>query len=275
LQRIRARPLHPDHRRDEPLGAGGAVGRPGPRTRRHPEAGGRGPPDRTGHGGRFRPLRNGREPAPDGPVRAGAQAGPDPLRPGPGRRPGRARRQPAVADGRHGQGTDALPAGRAADRYRCRRRAPRRPLVPERRAAPRAHGAGAARPAGRAGGGPPGHPDGGTTGFGIMPAMPTQPTLFEPDPSPPDDAGKRRTAPGDGAGPAAADAPVGPMLAGSEEPADDTAPAPGPEAPAAGGKAASRPPSLLADDAPPPAVAQLRERRPLWARLLGRLLRPW
>src|SRR5690606_38150604 len=85
----------------------------------------------------------------------------------------------------------------------------------------------------------------------------------------------RRTASGDGAGPAAADAPVGPMLAGSEEPADDTAPAPGPEAPAAGGKAASRPPSLLADDAPPPAVAQLRERRPLWARLLGRLLRPW
>src|SRR3546814_1117610 len=26
---------------------------------------------------------------------------------------------------------------------------------------------------------------------------------------------------------------------------------------------------------PPPSVAQLRERRPLWARMLGRLLRPW
>src|SRR3546814_1877027 len=35
-----------------------------------------------------------------------------------------------------------------------------------------------------------------------------------------------------------------------------------------------RQPSLLPDN-PPPSVAQLRERRPLWARMLGRLLRPW
>jgi len=110
-----------------------------------------------------------------------------------------------------------------------------------------------------------------------MPAMPTQPTLFEPDPLPPGDAGRRRPATGDVASPAAAGAPVGPMLAGSEEPADDTAPAAdaAPPADGANGTGKTQQPSLLAEDAPPPAVAQLRERRPLWARLLGRLLRPW
>lgn len=86
-----------------------------------------------------------------------------------------------------------------------------------------------------------------------MPTQPTQPTLFESDPPPPATAAATPEAPG----PAPADSP-----------ADDDAPT------HADADASGRQPSLLPDN-PPPSVAQPRERRPLWARLLGRLLRPW
>src|SRR5690606_32086237 len=99
-------------------------------------------------------------------------------------------------------------------------------------------------------------------------------TLFQPDPPPSDDAsGPRREAVAGAAG-ATATGEVGPMPDGSEGSADDTAADADGSTPADTGTA-KRQPSLLAEDAPPPAVAQLRERRPLWARLLGRLLRPW
>src|SRR5690606_15469629 len=194
----------------------------------------------------------------------GDQAGAGRVRAGPGRGPGAARRQPAVADRRYRQGADALPAGRAAGRYRGRGRAPRRPLVPERRPAPRARGAGTARHrAGGPGAGPwsgqPGCRSGRGTAFGIMPAMPTQPTqptLFESDPQSP--ATPAAAPEASGTAPAAADGPA-PAGNGSADGVDD---------------APARQPSLLPGD-PPPSVAQLRERRPLWARLLGRLLRPW
>src|SRR3546814_7687404 len=75
-----------------------------------------------------------------------------------------------------------------------------------------------------------------------MPTQPTQPTLFESDPQSP-------------ATPAAA-----PETPGSV-PDDDT------PADAGDDGASDRQPSLLPDN-PPPSVAQLRERRPLWARLL-------
>src|SRR5690606_2042054 len=261
LQRLRARPLHPDHRRDQPLGAVGAPGRPGPRPRRTAAAGGRRARNRAGLRGRFRPPGDGREPAPDDAFRDRVQAGAGRLRAGPGRQPGRARRQPAGTDRRHRAGADALPAGRAAGRHGGRGRAARRPLVPERRAPPRPGGAAAARhdhASARAGlrGGRAGPGSGRGTAFGIMPAMPTQPTqptLFEADPQPP-------------AAQAAAPEAVGSAPDGDRSPGD---------APAdAGDDTPGRQPSLLPDN-PPPSVTQLRERRPLWARLLGRLLRPW
>ncbi len=105
-----------------------------------------------------------------------------------------------------------------------------------------------------------------------MPPMPTQPTLFDAD-----QRADQASAP-DSAQREAADAAVGPMLAGSEVAADDTrggrravedaAAPPGP----AGD---SRQAELLPVPAPPPAIASLRRRRPWWARLLGRVLRPW
>jgi glycerol-3-phosphate O-acyltransferase len=86
-----------------------------------------------------------------------------------------------------------------------------------------------------------------------MPGMPTQPNLFESDPS-----AKPNAAP-------ATDAespPVEPMLAGSEVPAD--------AAPGTGGDADD-----VSHGAVPPQVAALRERRPWWAKLLGKGLQPW
>lgn len=79
-----------------------------------------------------------------------------------------------------------------------------------------------------------------------MPVMPSQPNLFEPDPksdAPNADAQPRRGHPG--------------QDPGRPDAATD----------------ASARTSMLATT--PPAVASLRERRPWWARLLGRILRPW
>ncbi len=83
--------------------------------------------------------------------------------------------------------------------------------------------------------------------------MPTQPTLFDSDDARRDDA------------PAAdADVPVGPMLAGTELTADDAAPA-------FAADPADRPRGTRERGGP----SATRTRRPLWARMLGRVMSPW
>ena len=109
-----------------------------------------------------------------------------------------------------------------------------------------------------------------------MPAMPTQPNLFEPDPKPSgsaDDAPQGESARPEATPTPATDAPAGPMPSGSGVRADDASAAAQP-AGDIDDDAPGRQPSLLAEEQPP-AVVQLRERRPLWAQVLGRLLRPW
>ncbi len=109
-----------------------------------------------------------------------------------------------------------------------------------------------------------------------MPAMPTQPNLFDPDPKPSgsaDDAPQGESARPEATPAPATDAPAGPMPSGNEVRADDAFAAAQP-AGDIDDDAPGRQPSLLGDE-PPPAVVQLRERRPLWAQVLGRLLRPW
>ena len=109
-----------------------------------------------------------------------------------------------------------------------------------------------------------------------MPAMPTQPNLFDPDPKPSgsaDDAPQGESARPEATPTPATDAPAGPMPSGNEVRADDASAAAQP-AGDIDDDAPGRQPSLLAGEQPP-AVVQLRERRPLWAQVLGRLLRPW
>nr|WP_245559528.1 glycerol-3-phosphate 1-O-acyltransferase PlsB [Luteimonas mephitis] len=106
--------------------------------------------------------------------------------------------------------------------------------------------------------------------------MPTQPNLFDPDPKPSgsaDDAPQGESARPEATPAPATDAPAGPMPSGNEVRADDAFAAAQP-AGDIDDDAPGRQPSLLGDE-PPPAVVQLRERRPLWAQVLGRLLRPW
>ena len=107
-----------------------------------------------------------------------------------------------------------------------------------------------------------------------MPGMPTQPTLFDPDPQPArqaKDAAPRDATAQEAANPTAGQ--VGPMLAGSEVPADDVADAqPTSASPDESTTGIGQAPLPLAG---PPSLASLRERRPWWAKLLGRLLRPW
>jgi glycerol-3-phosphate O-acyltransferase len=109
-----------------------------------------------------------------------------------------------------------------------------------------------------------------------MPAMPTQPNLFDPDPKPSgsaDDAPQGESARPEATPAPATDAPAGPMPSGNEVRADDAFAAAQP-AGDIDDDAPGRQPPLLAEEQPP-AVVQLRERRPLWAQVLGRLLRPW
>ena len=103
-----------------------------------------------------------------------------------------------------------------------------------------------------------------------MPGMPTQPNLFDSDPQPnrPAEPG----AAGDPADPADPNVQVGPMLAGSEVPVDDIAAVDQTEPVSSASGEAGEP---LSPATTPPAIASLRERRPWWAKLLGRCLQPW
>ncbi len=119
-----------------------------------------------------------------------------------------------------------------------------------------------------------------------MPNQPTQPNLFDAEPSPSSDAASATPAPGDAARsepvPPAGETEAAPVAAsGPSAPAPEVAPATDPEplaadtAPHAGEDGNVQAEDAAAAQAAEAAAREPRARRPWWVRLLGQFLKPW